>query len=209
MTFLQQLFPHFIAKIEIKERLSCNLIVFCLLNKIMKLFKSLFLTSLIVVFLNSCGMYQKVDQRQMPDTAKERARKNVNEGRGTNIGSILKNRGKTNYEFSTSNPMWRASLETLDFLPLTTVDYSGGIIITDWYYNEQGSASEAIKISLRFLSNDIRSESLKIIVHKKTCKTNNNCQISLLNETSIKEELHASILKKASLLEKKDKEQKK
>ena len=66
--------------------------------------------------------------------------------------------------------MWRASLETLDFLPLTTVDYSGGIIITDWYYNEQGSASEAIKISLRFLSNDIRSESLKIIAHKKLVK---------------------------------------
>ena len=115
VTFLQQLFPHFIAKIEIKERLSCNLIVFCLLNKIMKLFKSLFLTSLIVVFLNSCGMYQKVDQRQMPDTAKERARKNVNEGRGANIGSILKNRewiqlqnnvNNTGYHFYTNlNPV--------------------------------------------------------------------------------------------------------
>ncbi len=29
--------------------------------------------------------------------------------------------------------LWRASLEILDFIPLTTVDYSGGIIITDWY----------------------------------------------------------------------------
>ena len=82
----------------------------------------------------------------------------------------------TNYEFSTSNPMWRASLETLDFLPLTTVDYSGGIIITDWYY-DNNSSRDSIKISLRFLSNDIRSESLKVIVHKKTCANNNNCKI--------------------------------
>ena len=103
-------------------------------------------TSLIVVFLNSCGMYQKVDQRQMPDTAKEKARKNVNEGRGTNIGNILKNRGKQTMNLAPQIQCGEL-LETLDFLPLTTVDYSGGIIITDWYYNEQGSASEAIKIS--------------------------------------------------------------
>jgi len=65
--------------------------------------------------------------------AKEKRRINIEEGRGASIGSILGKVGSTNYEFSTSNPMWRASLETLDFLPLTTVDYSGGIIITDWY----------------------------------------------------------------------------
>ena len=172
--------------------------------------QKILLFSLIGAFFLSCEGIKpkKVDTRDTPINAQERARKNVEEGKGASIGDLFGG-GKTSYEFSTSNPMWRASLETLDFLPLTTVDYSGGIIITDWYYNEQGSASEAIKISLRFLSNDIRSESLKIIVHKKTCKTNNNCQISLLNETSIKEELHASILKKASLLEKKDKEQKK
>ena len=73
----------------------------------------------------------------------------------------------TTYEFSTSNPMWRASLETLDFLPLTTVDYSGGMIITDWYYDDTSNSQDAIKISLRFLGNDIRSENLKVIVHKK------------------------------------------
>ena len=65
---------------------------------------------------------------------KERARKNIEEGRGVSLKNIISGRiGTTNYEFSTSNPMWRASLEILDFLPLTTVDYSGGIIITDWY----------------------------------------------------------------------------
>ena len=64
--------------------------------------------------------------------------------------------------------MWRASLETLDFLPLTTVDYSGGMIITDWY-SENNNNNESIKITVRFLSNEIRSDSLKLIVHKKNC----------------------------------------
>ena len=75
--------------------------------------------------------------------AKAKARKNVEEGRGVNIGGIL-NRSTT-YEFSTSNPLWRASLEILDFMPLSTVDYSGGMIVTDWY-SENNNDKEAIKI---------------------------------------------------------------
>ena len=59
--------------------------------------------------------------------------------------------GSTNYEFSTSNPMWRASLEVLDFLPLATVDYSGGVIISDWYTDND--PNEALKITVRFLDN--------------------------------------------------------
>ena len=58
----------------------------------------------------------------------------------------LRGGGNTTYQFSSSNPMWRASLEILDFLPLTTVDYSGGIIITDWYGEE--NENDAIKIML-------------------------------------------------------------
>ncbi len=81
---------------------------------------------LILIALTACGGFKKVDQRQMPDGSKAKARKNIEEGRGVSVGGLVKGRlGKTTYEFSTSNPMWRASLETLDFLPLTTVDYSG------------------------------------------------------------------------------------
>ena len=89
------------------------------------------------IFLTSCGGFKYSDARKNPTKGEERARKNVKEGRGIALGNALK-RG-TSYEFSTSNPMWRASLETLDFLPLTTVDYSGGIIISDWY--SSGSVS--------------------------------------------------------------------
>ena len=80
----------------------------------------------------SCGIKFKKSE---PISGPEKARKNIEEGRGASISSAAKGLrgGKTTYEFSTANPMWRASLETLDFLPLTTVDYSGGIIITDWY----------------------------------------------------------------------------
>lgn len=99
--------------------------------------------------------------------------------------------------------MWRASLETLDFIPLSTVDYSGGMIITDWYSEGTRADQESLKITVRFLSNEIRSDSLKIIVHKKNCVNQNNCNIVLMpNNSKIQSELLSVILAKASLLEK-------
>ncbi len=163
----------------------------------------------ILLALTACGGYEKVDQRTRPDGAQAKARKNIEEGRGASIGGLTRGIGRgTTYQFSSSNPMWRASLETLDFLPLTTVDYSGGVIITDWY-SDNDSSKESIKISLRFLSNDIRSESLKVIVHQKICSANLNCRVVLLSNTKIKEELHTTILRKAALLEKESKNKKK
>ena len=175
--------------------------------KTTKFFQILILIGLLIV-TESCIKYKKVNQREMPDGAAAKARKNIEEGRGASIGSLLNRTGKTTYEFSTSNPMWRASLETLDFLPLSTVDYSGGVIITDWY-SDNNTAKESIKISLRFLANDIRSESLKVIVHQKICSNNFDCKVTLLPNTKIKEELHSAILRKAALLEKESKKKKK
>ena len=158
-------------------------------------------------FLSSCKALKPkwTDSRNVPVQADERARKNIEEGRGISIGSVIK-RGGTNYEFSTSNPMWRASLETLDFLPLSTVDYSGGVIITDWYSENQNQ--ESIKLTIRFLSNEIRSDSLKIIVHKKICKSANNCITNISDSALIKNELRSTILRRATLLNKSDKEKK-
>ena len=118
------------------------------------------------------------------------------------IGNAIGKRGGTTYEFSTSNPMWRASLEVLDFLPMNTVDYSGGMIISDWYTGEGSNDNSSIKISIRFMSNEVRSDSLKIIVHKKKCLQNNNCKVSLVENSTISQELRVAILKKAALLEK-------
>ena len=155
--------------------------------------------------LSSCkGFFKYSPSRENPVKGMERAKKNVEEGRGVNLGGLARG-GKTTYEFSTSNPMWRASLETLDFLPLTTVDYSGGVIITDWY-SDGSNSEESIKITIRFLSNEVRSDSIKIIVHNKKCNINENCGINEI-DTKLKFELQKSILTKAANLdlEKKDK----
>ena len=145
-------------------------------------------------------MYKKVDQRQMPDGADAKARKNIEEGKGVSIGGLVNRRGSTNYEFSTSNPMWRATLDILDFLPLSTVDYSGGIIISDWY-TDSTNKNQALKITVRFMSNVVQSNSLKITVHRKKCSVNQSCNVEIF-KSRIQEELIASILKKAAILEK-------
>jgi|TARA_B110001452_G_scaffold204489_1_gene174455 hypothetical protein len=167
-------------------------------------------STLIILTLASCskGFFKKVDTRETPVNAQERARKNVEEGRGISIGGLMKKGRGTNYEFSTSNPLWRASLEILDFLPMTTVDYSGGMIISDWY-TDNNSLSESIKITVRFLDNEVRSESLKIIVHKKICKSNSSCSVKILTNSAISKELKTTIIRKAALLEKESKEKKK
>ena len=95
--------------------------------------------------------------------------------------------------------MWRASLETLDFLPLANVDYSGGIISTDWY--SDNSSDQSLKITIRFLSNEVTSTSLKIIVHEKICKTSSICSTKVV-KSKIEEELRSTILNKAASLEK-------
>ena len=158
---------------------------------------NLILTLLISLFFTvACN--KNLDPNR-PTSAEDKRRKNIEEGRGASIGGLLGNVGKTNYEFSSSNPMWRASLETLDFLPLATIDYSGGAIITDWYSDDGNS--DQIKITIRFLSNEVRSDSLKIIIHKKTCSSINNCKTVLSNSNIIKDELRSTILRKAALLE--------
>lgn len=154
---------------------------------------------LLSLLLNSCGIYRPVDARNQPDTAKERARKNLEEGRGVSINSLVKGRNQ-GFDFSTSNPLWRASLEILDFLPLNTVDYSGGLIITDWYSDNQ-KQNEYIKITIRFLNNEIKADSLKIIVHQKICNKDNNCSTKTI-KSNLSEELNSSILKTAAILDK-------
>ena len=167
--------------------------------KFKKFFVSIFIFTIFLTF-NSCGIYKKVDQREMPDGAQAKARKNIEEGRGTSLGTVLGKRGGT-FEFSSSNPMWRATLETLDFLPMSTVDYSGGIIITDWYEDDQ-NPGKSIKITIRFLSNEISSNSLKIVIHEKSCASMNNCLTKIVTNSTIKNELNTVILREAALLKK-------
>ena len=138
-----------------------------------------------------------------PD-ARKRARQNVDEGRGFSAGGMF-GRKDTNFEFATSNPLWRATLDTLDFMVISSVDYAGGLVISDWY--SDNNPDEAIKITVRFLANEVRVDSLKISVHKKTC-VNSNCVVKQI-DTDLTSNIREKILKKAAVLTKTAEENKK
>ena len=175
-------------------------------SKLNKFLKNTAFCIFLTVLISGCGNVGSIFDPKPPiePEARKRARQNAEEGKG--IGVFGKKNQNTNYQFATSNPMWRATLDTLDFLPLTTVDYSGGVVITDWY--SESSSNEALKITVRFLSTDIRADGIKIIVHKKVCSTSSNCTTNISKSNLIKDELRSTILRKASLLEKSDKNKK-
>ena len=154
----------------------------------------------ILITLNSCGIYRKTDAREIPTNANDRIAKNVKEGRGFKIGNVG-NRASGDFQFASSNPLWRASLEKLNFAPLNNVDYAGGIIVTDWFSNE--TSNEEIKITIRFLTNEIRSDAINVIIHKKICGTQNNCKITKI-ENDLNGEIKFEILKKAAQIKNND-----
>ena len=157
--------------------------------------------SLSLLFQNACGplKYKKVSAKDFPADPKERIKKNMEEGRGFRIMGG-KNKG-TSYEFASSNPLWKATLDTLDFMPLVSANYSGGIVVTDWY-SENNTPNESVKISVRFLTNEIRSDALDINIFLKKCSENLiNCSISK-NNTDLVADLNLNILKKATKYEK-------
>jgi hypothetical protein len=162
---------------------------------------TLFLTFL-PFWLSSCGT--GVDAKKYPPNPELRVKKNIEEGRGFNLNKAINKNTSTNFEFASSNELWRASLDVIDFMPLSSVNYSGGIIISDWYSNNQNS-NESIKISIRFLTNEIRSDALDIKIFKKICKTDVGCKISEGYDNLITE-LKRKILKNAKIYEEKSKD---
>ena len=154
-----------------------------------------------LIFLTGCEAlkYKKVSAKEFPPDPKERIKKNMEEGRGFRI--MGGNNQGTTYSFATSNPLWRATLDSLDFMPLVSANYSGGIVVTDWY-SENNTPEESIKISIRFLTNEIRSDALDVNVFYKICsKDLTNCRVNKKNNELVSE-ITLSILKKASLYEK-------
>ena len=175
-------------------------------NNLHKLFfKFAFLGSL-VLFTNQCGIWDPADARKVPVNAKDRVEKNIEEGRAIKFSKLGKGGGTGNFEFASSNEMWRATIEILDFVPLSSADYGGGIVITDWY-NDVGNEKEAIKIMVQFLSNEIRADGIKVVVYDKYCETINNCRTNI-NQSDVSEEIKLAILKKASIYKNIDTEKK-
>ena len=169
--------------------------------------KILVFLGIIYLFLTGCnGKLPGGDARKFPADPAERVKKNIEEGRGFKVSQFGNQRGGV-FEFASSNQLWRASLDIIDFMPLSSVNYSGGIIITDWY-SENGSTNESIKISIRFMTNEIRSDALNIKVFNKKCISSLlNCKITEQNGILVKE-LKREILKKATLYKEEDKKKK-
>ena len=137
------------------------------------------------------------DARKTPADPKKRVEQNIREGKGIRFNDVFKDKGGS-FTFASSNELWRASLDIIDFMPLSSVNYSGGIIITDWY-SEKNSPNESIKISIRFLTNEIRSDALDIKIFTRKCiDTLANCNFSELSG-NLPIEIKKQILKKAAL----------
>jgi hypothetical protein len=161
----------------------------------MKYIKLILLLSFISS-LNSCGpfSYKKTDARKFPADPALRVKKNMEDGKGFKLFDSERKVGTT-YEFASSNELWRATLDTIDFMPLTTANYSGGIIVTDWYSDNQ-NLNENIKITIRFLTNEIRSDALDLKIFYKNCDSSNKCKI-IEKKGNLSKELKKEILKKA------------
>ena len=170
----------------------------------------IFFSVIILLTQSACNALKpkKVSAKDFPPDPRLRVKKNIEEGRGFRL---FDGKGSgTTYDFASSNPLWQATLDTLDFMPLVSANYSGGIVITDWY-SENNTPNESVKISVRFLTNEIRSDALDIDVFLKKCSQNlTNCSISK-NNNDLVADLNLNILKKASIyqrtmLEKRKKE---
>jgi len=169
--------------------------------------KIIIFLGMVLLLLTSCKGMPGADARKYPPDPKLRVKKNLEEGKGFRLDSAFKGGNKKggDFLFASANELWRASLDTIDFIPLSSVNYSGGIIVTDWYSDGE-NINESIKISIRFLSNEVRADALNIKIFYKNCNQEINCKI-LQKTGTLSAELKKEILSKASIYkkEKKDK----
>ena len=136
-------------------------------------FLNIIMSFIILVSLNSCGLYKRSDIKDNPVNIDERVQKNIQEGRGVRFGKGSTRGG--DFDFASSNPLWRASVDIFDFVPLTNASYSGGIIITDWFSSESKNSeiTRDLKITVKFLSNEISANAVAVTVFEKKCEFEN------------------------------------
>ncbi len=165
---------------------------------------SLFFSILVIsLFLNSCGplKFERADVKDSPINEADKRKRNIEEGRGFTIPGT-NNSGGGMFSFGNSNELWRATLDILEFTPLSNVDYGGGIIITDWYSTNDNS-DQSIKISVQFLTDELRADGLLIKIYQKNCTIESNCAVKLI-ESDLNQEIKLAILKKAAQIKKGD-----
>ena len=158
---------------------------------------------IISLFLNSCGplKFERADVKDSPINDADMRKRNIEEGRGFKLPGTINNKGG-NFSFGNSNELWRATLDILEFTPLSNVDYGGGVIITDWY-STNNNLDQSIKISVQFLTDELRADGLLIKVYQKNCTTDSKCAVKLI-ESDLNQEIKLAILKKAAQIKKGD-----
>ena len=161
-------------------------------------YKKTLLLFILFLFLSACnGKIPGADARKIPYDPDERVKRNLEQGKGFRLNSAMRgNKGGGNFEFASSNALWRASLDVIDFMPLASANYSGGVIITDWY-SDNNNPNESLKITIRFLTNEVRSDALNIKIFYKNCENLNKCIITEKSGT-LSKELKKEILKLAT-----------
>jgi len=172
----------------------------------LNLFKLSFILILALsFFLNACGpfKFERADVKDSPINEADKRKRNIEQGRGFTLpGGTNSSSGGGNFSFGNSNELWRATLDILEFTPLSNVDYGGGIIITDWY-STNDNLDQSIKISVQFLTDELRADGILIKVYQKNCSTNSNCAVKLI-ESDLNQEIKLAILKKAAQIKKGD-----
>jgi hypothetical protein len=146
----------------------------------------------ILTFVVSCSSANN-DGKVLEPSPDKRAREFADKGGGI-FGDINNRKSSTTFEFASSNILWRATLKSLEFLPMINADYSGGVIIYDWY-SQSNNPNEQIKVTVRFLDSELKANSIKITAHKKICNSSGVCSNASLDEkfsSSIQESILAS-----------------
>ena len=152
---------------------------------------------IILISLASCTKGEKknneiIGKKRVPINTSERAQQSVDQGGGL-LSGLGKKQNQNTFDFATSNVMWRAAISSFDSIPLNTVDYSGGIIITDWYSN---GSNENIKININFVSDELKASSININSFKKICKTSTECNVQKM-PSNFNNKIKENIISKA------------
>jgi uncharacterized protein DUF3576 len=90
--------------------------------------------------------------------------------------------------------LWRASMDTVSFMPLMSTDSTGGTIITDWYIDPK-SPNERFKFTIMILSENLRVDALKVTMFKQIKQGEN--WVSAKPSTSMVNQMEDTILSKA------------
>ena len=181
-------------------------------NKLVKFLIILAMFAPSFIFLNNCSL-ENADIVKAPapediTLKRERERREREIERGQNdsdenivdqvFGNVFKGDSKNNNRgagIAVNTYLWRASLDTLSFMPLLSADPFGGVIITDWYSTSE-KPKEKFKIVAYILDKSLRVDAIKIAVFKKI-KNENGEWIDHKSNKLLKNKVEDAILSKA------------